>query len=113
MATIKLVEARNGFNAANGQRIRTCEKYWQVFEDTGKPRRGERYYEGDLDCAQANNEDAVVVRKGDPEPEPTPPGLVRVKGDNRLFARTRYGLRAGYEHTGHRCEDAPCCGCCD
>ena len=21
--------------------------------------------------------------------------------------------RRGYENTGHRCEDAPCCGCCD
>ena len=40
-------------------------------------------------------------------------GLVYVEGDNRPFARTRYGLRAGYEHTGHRCIDAPCCGCCD
>ncbi len=39
--------------------------------------------------------------------------LVRVDGDNRLFARTRHGLRAGYENTGRRCEDAPCCGCCD
>lgn len=28
---------------------------------------------------------------------------------------TRYGSRVyhGYEHTGRRCEDAPCCGCCD
>ena len=27
---------------------------------------------------------------------------------------TRYGTRvyAGYENTGRRCEDAPCCGCC-
>lgn len=40
-------------------------------------------------------------------------GLVTVQGDNRVFRKTRYGLRAGYEHTGHRCEDAPCCGCCD
>ena len=39
-------------------------------------------------------------------------GLVYVPGDNRPFARTRHGLRAGYEHTGRRCEDAPCCGCC-
>ena len=39
-------------------------------------------------------------------------GLVRVPGDNRVFARTRRGLRAGYENTGVRCEDAPCCGCC-
>ena len=40
-------------------------------------------------------------------------GLVTVPGDNRLFARTRHGLRAGYESTGQRCIDAPCCGCCD
>lgn len=24
----------------------------------------------------------------------------------------RKGWRRGYEHTGYRCEDAPCCGCC-
>jgi hypothetical protein len=39
-------------------------------------------------------------------------GLVSVAGDNRVFRRTRHGLRAGYENTGVRCEDAPCCGCC-
>ena len=29
--------------------------------------------------------------------------------------RTRYGRRVygGYSATGSRCEDAPCCGCCD
>jgi hypothetical protein len=33
--------------------------------------------------------------------------------DGTPLARTSHGLRRGYEHTGHRCEDAPCCGCCD
>ena len=33
--------------------------------------------------------------------------------DGTPLARTRYGWRRGYEHTGHRCIDAPCCGCCD
>jgi hypothetical protein len=33
--------------------------------------------------------------------------------DSRWFARTRYGIRCGAENTGMRCEDAPCCGCCD
>ena len=28
------------------------------------------------------------------------------------FAATRYGVRRGYEATGSRCIDAPCCGCC-
>lgn len=32
--------------------------------------------------------------------------------DGTALAMTRYGLRRGYEHTGQRCEDAPCCGCC-
>ena len=29
--------------------------------------------------------------------------------------RTRYGRRTygGSSYTGSRCEDAPCCGCCD
>ena len=29
--------------------------------------------------------------------------------------KTRHGRRVygGREHTGVRCEDAPCCGCCD
>ena len=29
--------------------------------------------------------------------------------------RTRYGRRTygGASYTGSRCEDAPCCGCCD
>jgi hypothetical protein len=39
-------------------------------------------------------------------------GLVYVEGESRPFVRTRHGLRGGYEHTGVRCEDAPCCGCC-
>jgi hypothetical protein len=40
-------------------------------------------------------------------------GLRTFEGDgSKLFAKTRYGWRAGYEHTGRRCEDAPCCGCC-
>jgi hypothetical protein len=33
--------------------------------------------------------------------------------DGTALTRTKYGLRRGQEHTGRRCEDAPCCGCCD
>lgn len=45
---------------------------------------------------------------------PTRRGVFRYieSSDGRWFARTRYGVRGGYEHTGIRCEDAPCCGCC-
>ena len=50
---------------------------------------------------------------------PLPEGAVEDLGrglyrgsDGRVYAQTRHGLRAGYEHTGQRCEDAPCCGCC-
>ena len=32
---------------------------------------------------------------------------------NKLFVNTKNGPRCGHEHTGRRCEDAPCCGCCD
>lgn len=39
-------------------------------------------------------------------------GGVRRDTDGAPLAMTRYGLRRGYEHTGVRCEDAPCCGCC-
>lgn len=39
-------------------------------------------------------------------------GFKYFPGDNRPFVKTRYGWRAGTEHTGVRCEDAPCCGCC-
>lgn len=33
--------------------------------------------------------------------------------DGAKVVNTRYGRRRGYEWTGSRCEDAPCCGCCD
>jgi hypothetical protein len=33
--------------------------------------------------------------------------------DGARVVNTRRGKRRGYEHTGSRCEDAPCCGCCD
>ncbi len=33
--------------------------------------------------------------------------------DGTPLAMTRNGWRRGYEATGHRCIDAPCCGCCD
>lgn len=44
------------------------------------------------------------------------PGAVTHEGCRPLEAvRTRYGRRVygGYSATGRRCEDAPCCGCCD
>ena len=33
--------------------------------------------------------------------------------DGTPLAWTRHGWRRGVAHTGHRCIDAPCCGCCD
>jgi hypothetical protein len=36
----------------------------------------------------------------------------RVDSDGTPLAMTRYGWRRGYEATGIRCMDAPCCGCC-
>lgn len=44
------------------------------------------------------------------------PGAVTHAGCRPLAnVRTRYGRRVygGYENTGRRCIDAPCCGCCD
>jgi hypothetical protein len=38
---------------------------------------------------------------------------VRRDTDGVVVANTRYGRRRGYEWTGSRCIDAPCCGCCD
>lgn len=110
MGVIRLQEAKYGGKCV------CCEERWRKFEKfynvVGE--RGENYCTGCLEYAKLNNpgfelEDSTPAC----EAEDTPPGLVRVKGDHRLFARTRHGLRAGYEHTGHRCEDAPCCGCCD
>lgn len=43
------------------------------------------------------------------------PGAVSCVGCRPLATvRTRYGRKVygGEEHTGRRCEDAPCCGCC-
>ena len=44
------------------------------------------------------------------------PGAVTHEGCRPLQAvRTRYGRRTygGASYTGSKCEDAPCCGCCD
>jgi len=44
------------------------------------------------------------------------PGAVSHEGCRPLEnVRTRYGRRVygGQSATGRRCEDAPCCGCCD
>ena len=70
--------------------------------DCNEPAYG--HAEAAADSDELDAMEAAGGRDGD--------GFVYVKGDNRPFARTRYGLRAGYEHTGRRCEDAPCCGCC-
>jgi hypothetical protein len=43
------------------------------------------------------------------------PGAISCVGCRPLAAvKTRYGRRVygGQAHTGSRCEDAPCCGCC-
>jgi len=117
-ATIRFIGADSNRKCSNGCLIRSFygEKFWQVFNANGKPRSGERYCTHCKEYAVMNNTDAVLLQPGEEPPEaeePPRPGLVKVAGDNRWFARTRRGLRAGYEHTGQRCEDAPCCGCCD
>jgi hypothetical protein len=117
MAVIRFVSNdKRNCKCSNGCLIRSFsgERFYQVY-DGNKPRRGERYCQHCLRYAKMNNPDAVMEDEvaEDTSEESREDGLVTVPGDNRLFARTRYGLRAGYEHTGHRCEDAPCCGCCD
>lgn len=74
-----------------GERVRACERIVVV-----QGVRGENYCCRCRSLAEENNPDA----------------LIKVEGDNRWFAQTANGLRAGVEHTGVRCEDAPCCGCC-
>lgn len=39
--------------------------------------------------------------------------VFELAGECGLFAMTRHGPRRGNAWTGQRCEDAPCCGCCD
>lgn len=78
------------------EQIRTCEPIVQV-QRSGEPVRGETYCESCGSLARENN----------------PSALFKVEGDSRWFASTEYGPRAGWEHTGIRCEDYPCCGCCD
>ena len=78
-----------------GEQVRTCESYLQVMKN-GKAVRGERYCVNCAELAADNN----------------PGSLFQVPGDNRWFISTPNGPRAGAEHTGVVCEDAPCCGCC-
>lgn len=61
------------------------------------------------DCADPG---AAVTVELDQFGEALPAGVRYFEGDARPFAQTRYGWRCGYENTGMRCEDAPCCGCC-
>ena len=91
-------------NAKYAGNCASCGERWKKFEKmvdvVGV--RGENYCPDCLAVAKENN----------PEHDTDDDGLVTVPGDNRRFARTANGLRAGFEHTGQRCEDAPCCGCC-
>lgn len=79
----------------------SCGERWRKFEAfiNVEGRRGENYCVHCLETAKRNN----PPRIGD---------IVHVEGDNRVFVMTKNGPRAGVENTGHRCEDAPCCGCC-
>lgn len=96
MLTIVKVAAKSWFKCACcGEQVRSDEKCVQVTRNDS-PVRGERYCVGCEAEAAENN----------------PAALFKVVGDNRWFARTEYGVRTGYEHTGMRCEDYPCCGCC-
>ncbi len=105
---IRLQSAKfRGKCAGCGEKWRTCEKFYNVVGVSG-----ENYCTGCLELAQINNP-GHELEGSTPACETEDNGLVTVAGDNRPFARTRNGLRAGYEHTGVRCEDAPCCGCCD
>ncbi len=97
----------------------SCGERWNKFEQfiNVQGRRGENYCVGCLDVAVSNNHGQTVADEIAVEAPHiasyVASGLVTVPGDHRKFARTQYGLRAGWEHTGIRCEDAPCCGCCD
>lgn len=71
---------------------------------------------GGRNCQQCDGTGAATVaqfaRRGGHGSEPV--GATRYSDTaNRMETMTRNGWRGGYEHTGSRCEDAPCCGCCD
>jgi len=58
MASIKKIEAKRWVKCVCcGGNTVTCEKYWQVYNDNGKQRRGERYCVHCESYAYANNED--------------------------------------------------------
>ena len=65
-----------------------------------------------LDCDGAATDTASTVTIDGIDCISIGDGLYRTVNHGEVVARTRYGLRRGYEHTGQRCEDAPCCGCC-
>jgi len=79
------------------EQVFPCEQGIFV-EIDGNPVRGGRY----CDCHDV--EDVLMEHPGT---------IHKTSEDNRWFVSTPDGKRAGAEWTGHRCEDAPCCGCCD
>lgn len=59
-------------------------------------------------CAGLDGGDGAELQDGPRlDTDGTPIALVRPYPGAR-----RSEWRRGYEATGHRCEDAPCCGCC-
>lgn len=67
--------------------------------------RGLKAFHADCNDTDPNPDTANRPRRGED-------GALYFAGDARPVAMTRNGWRHGYEHTGRRCEDAPCCGCC-
>lgn len=94
---IRKIRATSWFKCVScKEQIRTDENCIVVERADGRAVLGERYCCGCERYAKLNNSGM----------------LFKVEGDNRWFVETPNGTRCGEEHTGQRCEDAPCCGCC-
>lgn len=58
MASIEKRQAKNWLKCCCcGEQVRTCESYFQVVNDNGRDRRGERYCKGCESYAYENNDD--------------------------------------------------------
>jgi len=68
MASLVKLEAKHGFNCTCcSERVRTCEKYLQVKNDSGTNRRCERYCLNCEQYAHMNNEDIAAGNDDDGE----------------------------------------------
>ena len=67
MAKIEKRSAKKWFKCDCGEQVRTDEKFFQVVENDGKDRKGEKYCVGCEKYAHANNDDIGEANNDDGE----------------------------------------------